>query len=72
MDRAVDQSPPASHRPGPCYLGILKFTDIPEVIALMSDKVRLYGEIPLALQYFLEQAVLDKTLIAESPADCIQ
>ena len=72
VDRVVVQSPPASHRQGPCYLGILKFTDIPEVIALMRDKVRLYGEIPPALQLFLEQVGLDKAVFAESLAECIR
>jgi len=69
--RAVLSSPPPSHRHGPCYLGILKFTDIPEVIALMKDKVRLYGEIPLSLQLFLGQAGIEKTVIAESLVDCL-
>jgi cephalosporin-C deacetylase-like acetyl esterase len=69
--RAVLSSPSPSHRQGPCYLGILRFTDIPEVVMLMSDKVRLYGEIPLSLQLFLGQAGIEKTVIAESLADCL-
>jgi hypothetical protein len=43
-------SPPASHRQGPTYLGILRYTDIPEVVGLLRDKVALYGEIPAALR----------------------
>jgi cephalosporin-C deacetylase-like acetyl esterase len=46
VERVVLGSPPASHRQGPVYLGILRYTDIPEVIALMGAKVRLYGEAP--------------------------
>ena len=44
VERVVLGSPPASHRQGPAYLGILRYTDIPEVIALMGGKIRLYGE----------------------------
>jgi len=46
VEKVILGSPPASHRQGPCYLDILTYTDIPEVIALMWEKVRLYGEIP--------------------------
>ena len=34
--RVVLGSHPASHRQEPDYLGILRYTDIPEVIALMG------------------------------------
>jgi hypothetical protein len=37
-------SPPASHRQGPHYLGILRHTDIPQVLTMMGERVRLYGE----------------------------
>ncbi|HEY2979903.1 MAG TPA: hypothetical protein VGJ22_01875, partial [Anaerolineales bacterium] len=47
--RVVLGSPPATHRQGPAYLGILKYTDIPDVISLMGAKVRFYGETPQAL-----------------------
>ena len=50
VERVVLGSPPGSHRHGPHYLGILKFTDIADVIGLMGKKVRLYGEIPDALR----------------------
>ena len=46
VERVVLGSPPASHRQGPVYLGILRYTDISGVIALMGAKVRLYGEVP--------------------------
>ena len=49
VERVVLGSPPASHRQGPCYLGILRYTDIPEVGALMGEKISLYGEVPPAL-----------------------
>jgi cephalosporin-C deacetylase-like acetyl esterase len=48
VNRVIVNSPPASHRQGPIYLGILRYTDIPETVNLLGDKVRLYGEIPLA------------------------
>jgi hypothetical protein len=44
--RVILHSPPASHRQGPHYLGILRYTDIPEVAALLADKVSVYGEAP--------------------------
>jgi cephalosporin-C deacetylase-like acetyl esterase len=71
VHRVALGSPPASHRQGPSYLGILRYTDIPEVIALLRDKVRLYGELPSALQFFLANQGLDKTLFAGSLGDCL-
>jgi cephalosporin-C deacetylase-like acetyl esterase len=50
IERAVLMSPPASHRQGPHYLGVLRYTDIPEMIALQREKVRLLGEVPAALR----------------------
>jgi hypothetical protein len=50
VEEVVLGSPPASHRQGPHYLGILRYTDIPDVIALMGPKIRLYGEVPEALR----------------------
>ncbi|MBL8214760.1 MAG: acetylxylan esterase [Bryobacterales bacterium] len=44
--RVVLHSPPASHRAGPHYLGILRYTDIPRTTALLGAKVRVYGEMP--------------------------
>ncbi|MBW7995728.1 MAG: hypothetical protein FVQ81_03965 [Candidatus Glassbacteria bacterium] len=73
LDRTVGKailcSPPASHRQGPCYLNILRFTDIPEVVQLMGDRVGIYGEIPLALQILLAKNGLEKTVIAKSLKD---
>ena len=65
VERVVLASPPGSHRQGPSYLGILRYTDIPEVIALMGPKVRLYGEIPPVLRS------LDRTPLGTSLADCL-
>ncbi len=65
VQRVVLGSPPGSHRQGPSYLGILRYTDIPEAIALMGPTVRLYGEIPPALRF------LDRTLLGASLADCL-
>jgi len=70
-ERVILESPPSSHRQGPCYLGILKFTDIPEVIGLMSEKVRIYGEVPLELELFLEKSGLDNSVLSESLLDCL-
>lgn len=50
VQRVILQSPPASHRTGPHYLSILRYTDIPEVAALMAGKVSVYGEVPAALK----------------------
>ena len=50
VDRVILGSPPGSHRQGPHYLGILRYTDIPDVIKLMGQKVKLYGEVPEALR----------------------
>ena len=73
LDRSVERiilcSPTASHRQGPCYLNILRFTDIPEVVRLMSDRVGIYGEIPLSLRLVLARNGTDKTVIAESLKD---
>lgn len=49
VQRIVMASPPASHRQGPHYLGILRYTDIPQVAALLADRVRIQGEVPAAL-----------------------
>ena len=46
VQRVILQSPPASHRAGPHYLGILRYTDIPEVTALLGSKLTAYGELP--------------------------
>ncbi|MFC1633759.1 hypothetical protein ACFL5Z_02865 [Planctomycetota bacterium] len=38
VQRAILCSPTASHHQGPCYLNILRFTDIPEVVRLMNEE----------------------------------
>jgi cephalosporin-C deacetylase-like acetyl esterase len=48
--RVVLGSPPSSHQQGPHYLGILRHADIPDVAALMGDRIRLYGEVPAILR----------------------
>ncbi|MCP5116831.1 MAG: acetylxylan esterase [bacterium] len=60
--RVVMGSPPGSHRQGPHYLGILRYTEIPEVVRLMGEKVRLYGEIPPSIN----------RPAAASLADCLE
>jgi hypothetical protein len=47
--RVILHSPPVSHRQGPHYLGILRYTDIPEVTSLFGQKVSAYGEVSPAL-----------------------
>jgi cephalosporin-C deacetylase-like acetyl esterase len=50
VERVILGSPPASHRQGPHYLGILKYADIADVVGSMGKKVRVYGEVPDALR----------------------
>jgi cephalosporin-C deacetylase-like acetyl esterase len=64
--RVILGSPPASHRDGPCYLGILRYTDVPQVIALLHERVKLYGEIPRWLPSYLAAAGLDGTIFVDS------
>jgi cephalosporin-C deacetylase-like acetyl esterase len=47
--RLLLTSPPASHRAGPHYLGILRYTDIPAVASLFGPRLRIRGEVPAAL-----------------------
>jgi cephalosporin-C deacetylase-like acetyl esterase len=47
--RVVMRSPPASHRQGPHYLGILRFTDIAGAAGALPGKVAVAGEAPPAL-----------------------
>jgi cephalosporin-C deacetylase-like acetyl esterase len=47
--RVILHSPPVSHRQGPHYLGILRYTDIPEMASLLGHKVSAYGEVSPAL-----------------------
>jgi cephalosporin-C deacetylase-like acetyl esterase len=61
--RVVLQSPPASHRQGPHYLGILRYTDIPETAHLLAGGVRVYGETP---------AGFGATTACASLADCLR
>jgi cephalosporin-C deacetylase-like acetyl esterase len=63
VERIILGSPPASHRQGPHYLGILRYTDIPEVAALMGSKVKVYGEAPEVLRR--------KTAVCASLAGCL-
>lgn len=49
VQRVVMSSPPGSHRQGPHYLGILRYTDIHSVAALLTDQLRIQGEAPPTL-----------------------
>jgi cephalosporin-C deacetylase-like acetyl esterase len=46
VSRVILHSPPASHIHGPHYLGVLRYTDIPETAQLLAETVRVYGEVP--------------------------
>jgi cephalosporin-C deacetylase-like acetyl esterase len=72
IERVVLASPPASHRQGPHYLGILKYTDIPEAVSLMGEKLRLYGEISSVFRSIFMKAGMEKTVLAASLADCLR
>jgi cephalosporin-C deacetylase-like acetyl esterase len=63
VERVILGSPPASHRQGPHYLGILRYTDIPDTISLMGQKVKLYGEPPDSLR--------GRTAMCNSLASCL-
>jgi hypothetical protein len=47
--RVVLHSPPSSHRQGPPYLGVLRYTDVAEVATLLGNKLSVYGETPATL-----------------------
>lgn len=51
VQRVVLQSPTASHVHGPHYLGILRYTDIPETARLLRARLRVSGEVPDALRF---------------------
>lgn len=46
VQRVILQSPTASHRVGPHYLAVLRYTDIPEVAALFRGAISSVGETP--------------------------
>jgi cephalosporin-C deacetylase-like acetyl esterase len=49
-EQVVLGSPPASHRQGPHYLAILRYADIADVVSVMGESVRAYGEVPETLR----------------------
>jgi Acetyl xylan esterase (AXE1) len=61
--RVVLQSPPASHVYGPHYLGILRYTDIPETARLLGARLRVSGQVPDALRF---------ASVCRSLADCLR
>ncbi len=62
VTRVVLQSPPASHVHGPHYLGVLRYTDIPETAALLSGRVRVNGEVPDRLRTVTTCATVEACL----------
>ena len=63
IQRVVLQSPPGSHVHGPHYLGILRYTDIPETARLLGARLRVYGEVPDALRF---------ATVCRSLGDCLR
>jgi cephalosporin-C deacetylase-like acetyl esterase len=49
VSRVVLHSPTASHRLGPHYLGVLRYTDVAWTAAAMQDRIRVFGEAPAEL-----------------------
>lgn len=44
--------PPSSHRDGPIFLGVMKYTDLPEAAALLAPRrLIFYGHMPEAYSY---------------------
>ena len=72
VGRVVLGTPPASHRQGPTYLNILRYTDIPEAVALMGAQVKLYGEIPPALETYLAKAGSGESRPGTTLAECLR
>ncbi|HUU26657.1 MAG TPA: hypothetical protein VM123_02490 [archaeon] len=72
VKRVVLGSPPASHTQGPYYLGILTHTDIPEVISLIADKVKLYGEVPPEIESALKTAAPENVFKFSNLAECLE
>jgi len=70
--RVVLESPTGSHVDGPHYLGILIHTDIPEAVCLMSDKVRLYGTVPLEISDALYRAAPGNACLKKNLAECLE
>jgi len=54
--RVVLDRPTPSHEYGPYYLGILRYTDIPQVVALMAGRVRVVGDAPAEIRSALSAA----------------
>lgn len=71
VERVALESPPASHLDGPYYLQVLTVTDIPEVIALMADKVRLYGSVPEDIVRAVGRVVPPVGVKRANLADCL-
>ena len=68
--RVVLEDPPGSHLEGPCYLGILTRTDIPEVVGLMEENVRLLGGAPDAVAEAISNPAAGK--IRNSLEECLE
>ena len=63
VQHVIVNSPTASHRQGPHYLGILRYTDIPEVAALLTGRLSIYGDATPALR---------SPRLCSSLADCLR
>ncbi|OGG03001.1 MAG: hypothetical protein A3F83_04375 [Candidatus Glassbacteria bacterium RIFCSPLOWO2_12_FULL_58_11] len=69
VERVVLESPSGSHTEGPYYLGVLTVTDIPEVAWLMSDRLRIFGDVPVGVAEALRQGAPSEKVICKNLAD---
>lgn len=53
--KSVVDSPTPSHIEGPYFLGILRETDIPEVISLLRPRVSVIGETPTEIESYMRE-----------------
>ncbi|MFH1069773.1 MAG: CocE/NonD family hydrolase [Candidatus Glassbacteria bacterium] len=72
VERVLLESPTSSHRNGPYYLDVLRYTDIPEIICLLSDKVRLLGEVPPEIREAVGKTTGDRMTVYGSLAECLK
>lgn len=70
--KSVVESPTASHIDGPYFLGILRETDIPEVISLLRPQVRIIGETPRGIETFMQETHQEEKWHFRNLAEAIQ
>ena len=70
--KSVVDSPTASHIEGPYFLGILRETDIPEVISLLRPRVRVIGEIPTEIESYMRESHREEKWNFRNLAEALQ